>query len=445
MILPQGVPPGWHLEHSGTREPTLVLPATHALPSVPNFINGVDGMRRVSLTRSGTAVTISLQLSSPAQIVTRQLRSSVQLNVGIPATRTTRISQAPPAIASPTASAGEVIRLNYADVSEVAGVLVGGQQTISNDIFHPTGSIFSLPTSSGLGVSQPEPAYNAQNATMPVGERISDTVAIDRRLNAIILSGPPDQVATMRQLIRQLDVPLTSVMLECQIVELTQRAARDLGLDLSGAAGAPSVQGSVIIQNGGEGIGGLQASASLEARLYATIANGGGKLIATPKIATLDGTPAQILIGDAIPIIQTTIFPGPSAITQVSTNYVTVGVNLQIQPRIAADGNITSHIFAEISSVTQFVSTPQGSVPQISLRQASTEAVATDGSPLVIGGLLKDDEIETMSKIPFLGDLPVLGGLFRSRHDSTTQTNLYIIITPHIIRPLQRPAVQSTA
>ena len=107
---------------------------------------------------------------------------------------------------------------------------------------------------------------------------------------------------------------------------------------------------------------------------------------------------------------------------------------MQIQPRIDPDGFVTSHIYAEVSSVTQYVAVPGQQVPQVSLRQLNTQATVADGHSFIVGGLLKDEEITSLSKIPVLGDLPLIGGFFRVRHDTAEHTNLYIFITPHIIQ-----------
>ena len=176
-----------------------------------------------------------------------------------------------------------------------------------------------------------------------------------------------------------------------------------------------------------------QYSASFQAALYATIEKGGGKVLATPSVRATDNVPAQILTGDALPIITTTVYPGGTAVTQSSVNYVAVGVNLQIEPHISDDGFVTSDIFAEVSSVTAYVATSQGQVPEISLRQISTKAMVKDGHSFVVGGLFLNEEITSMSRIPILSSLPIIGGLFRDRNDSSSQSNLYIIVTPHII------------
>ncbi len=338
-------------------------------------------------------------------------------------------AKAPPAISG---SRIEVVPLKYADVSEVVGILVPGQSIAPNDTFQPAGSIFSLPTSPG--VNQPEPYQPPQGESgepQSVGERINENIAVDRRLNAIVLSGTPQEIAALKAEIAKIDVPLASVMLSCQVVELSQTAAHDLGLDFTGGAGTPVGSAGGTLTSGS-----LPAfHAGFQANLFATISKGEGRILATPRILALNGTPAQILTGDALPIVSTTIYPGPPTITQQTVNYIAVGVNLQISPRITSDRFITSHIFAEVSSVTAFVPTQQGNVPQISLRQATTMATVADGQPFVIGGLLQDEEIVNLAKIPGIGDLPLIGALFRVRHDTESHTNLYILITPHIIQP----------
>ncbi len=436
------VPPGWHINGMGTQDVTVVLPLTSVSPQVSRLsYAGSGSVNSIRLSAAPSEVDVLIDLNSPVPVFGATAPNSISVIVAPAqkaATPTPRAPAAPKARASqPGAAAYVVVPLKYADISEVVGILVQGQSITPNDTFQPSGSIFSLPTSTG---SNAGPVY--QNAPVTAsqpesfGERINDNVAVDRRLNAIILSGTPEQVAQMQAEIAQIDVPLPSVMLSCEIVELTQTAAHDLGLDLtSGGPGTPIGTAGGTLTSGA-----LPAfRADFQASLFATIAHGGGQILATPRIVALNGTPAQILTGDALPIVSTTIYPGPPTITQQNVNYIAVGINLQIQPRISSDHFVTSHIFAEVSSVTAYVPTQQGNVPQISLRQATTMATVTDGQPFVIGGLLQEEEIQNLAKIPGIGDLPLIGGLFRVRHDTETHTNLYILITPHIIDPAAGP------
>jgi general secretion pathway protein D len=97
---------------------------------------------------------------------------------------------------------------------------------------------------------------------------------------------------------------------------------------------------------------------------------------------------------------------------------------------VTYDGYVTTHIYCEVSSVESYV---QG-IPEISQRTASTMATVKDGEPFVIGGLLQTSELKSLAKLPFLGDLPLLGKLFQHVDNSYSETNLYVVVTPHIIR-----------
>jgi general secretion pathway protein D len=173
-----------------------------------------------------------------------------------------------------------------------------------------------------------------------------------------------------------------------------------------------------------------QLGANLAANLYAQVTEGNAKIIAKPRILAQSGQQASILTGDAIPIVTNVVVAGAGALTSQQVNYVNVGVNLQIQPRVSSDGFVTSHIYSEVSSVTQYVN----GIPQISQRTASTIATVRDGDSFVIGGLLQDNEIRNLVKLPFIGDIPLIGLFFRYVSTSHTQTNLYVVVTPHIIR-----------
>ncbi|HVA32927.1 MAG TPA: secretin N-terminal domain-containing protein [Candidatus Baltobacteraceae bacterium] len=440
-----GIPSGWTITGAGTATPTVVLPSTAPAPSVNQLAYGGTGsVSSVSLAQSGGTLTITLHLTAALRIAPRAINNVLFIDV----------ASLPPAVAAPAAMYGaapaigdigngqhyEVIPLKYADVSEVVGLLVQGQQITPNDVFTPVGSIFSLPTSSNgipTQTSYGSPFGSPQTTPPSMGERVNDNVGYDRRLNAIVLYGTPQQIAQYKAFIASIDVPIPSVMLECAVLELDQTAARNLGIDFTNPNGQVA-SGSATLGPLNTGTGLLTSpniTASLQAALYATIAHGGGKILATPRVLALNGQPAQILSGDALPIAQTTYIPGQSTTYFQSTiNYIAVGINMQIQPRIDADGFVTSHIYAEASSVTQYVNAGGQQVPQVSLRQVSTSATVQDGQPFIVGGLLLDEEITNLSKIPILGDLPLIGGLFRVRHDTTQRTNLYIIITPHVIQ-----------
>jgi len=108
---------------------------------------------------------------------------------------------------------------------------------------------------------------------------------------------------------------------------------------------------------------------------------------------------------------------------------VNVGVTLQIAPRISPDGWVTSHVFCVVSSVSGY----SAGYPTISQREAQTSATVHDGETFVIGGLTQDSTISTNGKIPGLGDVPLLGEAFKNSKASKARTELYIVVTPHVV------------
>ena len=337
----------------------------------------------------------------------------------------------------------EIVKLKYADVSEIVGLLTGNQTIKSNDDFSPQEPNFG---SSGVaaggyfgggGGIPATPILSAPNGVVisndSVGQAVDSEIGIDRRLNAVILRGAPARLAEIKREIAMLDVPVTSVILETQFVELSETGARNLGLDFNNANGQITAV-NVDYSKGFPGFsdtpryGGVNAA--FQVALYAQIAKGEGKIVSKPRISAQSGETAKIVTGDALPILTAIALSGVNAVQQ-QVEYVNVGVTLQIAPRITDDGFVTAHVFAVVSSVTGF---SQG-YPTISQREASTSATVRDGEPFVIGGLTEESRISNKSKIPLLGDIPLLGTLFTTEHTNRATRDLYIVVTPHIVAP----------
>jgi general secretion pathway protein D len=180
-------------------------------------------------------------------------------------------------------------------------------------------------------------------------------------------------------------------------------------------------------------------SLSLQAAIYAQVQSGHGRIVSKPRIAAQSGATAKIITGDALPILTSIALSGVNAVSQ-QVQYVNVGVTLQIAPRVSSDGFVTSHVFCVVSSVT---GTSQG-YPTISQREAETSATVRDGETFVIGGLTEESDITSDNKVPILGSVPAFGQLFRLNSGTKSKTELYIVVTPHIVkRPDPIPAVVS--
>lgn len=170
-------------------------------------------------------------------------------------------------------------------------------------------------------------------------------------------------------------------------------------------------------------------SLGLQAAIYAQITKGNGRIVSKPRISAQSGSTAKIITGDALPILTAITLSGVNGVSQ-QVQYVNVGVTLQIAPRVSNDGFVSSHVFCVVSSVTGY---SQG-YPTISQREAETSATVRDGDSFVIGGLTQEDFINTKTKVPLLGDIPLLGQAFRTDRSTRAKTELYIVVTPHIVR-----------
>jgi general secretion pathway protein D len=356
----------------------------------------------------------------------------------------------------------ELVLLKYADVSEVVGLLTDGQTVKSNDVFIPSEPGFGSNSLTGSSYS-PQPTTQAPGGSdEPLGQSVDSSIGIDRRLNAIWLKGSPDRIARMKAMIATIDIPVDSVVIETQFVELTEKGERALGIDFANANGQIGLvtfhSGEAILPGVSQGCdadgncSGHVTSAGFQAALYAQISKGNGRIVSRPRIAAQSGSTAKIITGDALPILTAITLSGVNGVSQ-QVQYVNVGVTLQIAPRVSGDGFVSSHVFCVVSSVTGI---SQG-YPTISQREAETSATVRDGDSFVIGGLTQDENITTKTKVPLLGDLPIIGQAFRTDRSTKSKTELYIVVTPRIVHrvgarpgtvpanaPLYAPAAQST-
>jgi general secretion pathway protein D len=283
----QGTPRGWTIAGSGTQTPTVILPATAQAPSLNQLAYaGAGGVTSVSISSTGSGLAITLHLASPLAISSSSNGSTIYIDVAAASA-----TPAAPALDGATPSGGpqnfEVVPLKYADVAEVVDLLVQGQ-TITSDIFQPEGSIFSLPTSSnGIPTQSNSPFSQSLNSTpSAVGERVNDNIGYDRRLNAVILYGTPEQIAQYKTFISAVDIPVPSVMLECAVLELDETAAKNLGIDYTNPAGALASGNASLGPTGNASLGGVTApnlTASLQANLYLTITHAFSRSTACPR------------------------------------------------------------------------------------------------------------------------------------------------------------------
>jgi general secretion pathway protein D len=325
-------------------------------------------------------------------------------------------------------------------------VLTDGRTVKSTDVFNTSEPAFGSNSLTGNNYNPQPTAPPAGQSDEPLGQSVDASIGVDRRLNAIWLKGSPDRIARMKAMIATIDIPLDSVVLETQFVELTEKGEKALGIDFNNANGQIGLvtfhTGEAIVPGvtqdcNGEVCSGHVTSAAFQAALYAQISKGNGRIVSRPRIAAQSGSTAKIITGDALPILTAITLSGVNGVSQ-QVQYVNVGVTLQIAPRVSGDGFVSSHVFCVVSSVTGF---SQG-YPTISQREAETSTTVRDGDSFVIGGLTQDTDLTSQSKIPILGDIPIIGQAFRTDKDTRSKTELYIVVTPRIVHRVgQHPSV----
>lgn len=279
-----------------------------------------------------------------------------------------------------------------------------------------------------------------------------DDIIADVDNNRIGVRGTPNDLSRIQQLIDKFDVAQKQVNIQATVIELTKGKNRDIGWNLGvttphfggvfgpGSSSFQSVRHPDGTPTFGTDVSGLGNNAVtgngfiISGVLNHEEALNGGKVLARPNITTFDGKLAKISMGDEVPVFTST-GSGSDSNATVNVEYKDVGVNLEVTPRINDDdkGTVTLVIKPTVSTITEWVSSGNNKAPQISSRTVETVVRVKSGETILIGGLLKHDELKSMSGIPLLHKIPILGHLFKSSSLRKSDTELVIAITPQII------------
>ena len=259
----------------------------------------------------------------------------------------------------------------------------------------------------------------------------------------LILRGTREAIDQALALVAQVDVEPFQVMVEVKVVDASPEKIEEYGINWSWSpfsfleTPAGSAIGTFPSTTRRPGFGEFsRVPWDFTGILSAMVTNKDARILAKPRIQVVDNRDANIFIGDTIRarVAQAT---GLGAQTVEIVEFP-IGIVLLIRPRVNADGNITMRIHPVVSTIT---AVDAQNVPQTSSREAETTVMVKDGETMVIGGLIREEDITTMSKIPILGDLPLIGELFRHRKSNNRKSEILVVITPRIVRP---GAAQST-
>jgi general secretion pathway protein D len=288
-------------------------------------------------------------------------------------------------------------------------------------------------------------------------------IRADESLNALVLLAEPDVVTTLEDIVRQLDVPRAQVMVEAAIVEVSGDISDALGVQWAvDARGSTGGLGGTNFSGTGLSIGSvLQAiqdkdndtdnntlsnlpdgaiiglgTDSFGVLITALSANSKSNLLSTPSLLTLDHQKAEILVGQNVPFQTGSFTTSASGADNPFTTIERqdIGVTLKVTPHINEGASLRLEIEQEISSIAP---TSQG-VNAVDLitnkRSIKSTILAENGQVIVLGGLIQDDVTQADSKVPLLGDIPLLGRLFRSTKETRVKRNLMVFLRPTVVR-----------
>lgn len=440
-----------------------IVPLQHAVaadlaPLVQRLADsGVGGVPGVPGVPTGGAVTVVadsranaliIRAANPARLAS--LRASIA-----------RLDR-------PGAGGGEtgglyVVHLKNADATRLATVIraafpSGGGGAASPGVATP--AVPAAPGQPGVSAAAAAPLAGAGQPTT------GGFVQADPATNSLIITAPEPLYRQVRALIDQLDTRRAQVYIESMIVEVAPSDSADFGFQWQGllgksgdrfgliagtnfgASGRPSIidintaaaQGQV---NVGQGlnlgllsvINGVTSLAAVARMLQS---QSDTNIISTPNLITLDNEEAKIVVGENVPFItgQFTNTGGGGTTNPFQTiERKDVGITLRIKPQIGEGGAVRMQIFQEQSSVKETTAAGTSNAgPSTTKRSIENTVVVDDGAILVLGGLIEDRFVTTRSKVPLLGDLPLVGGLFRSESRERRRTNLMVFLRPVVVR-----------
>lgn len=253
-----------------------------------------------------------------------------------------------------------------------------------------------------------------------------EQIKTDPVRNTMVIMSSPDVYDQVNYLLSQIDTPPQQVMFEVQVIEINRDDLSNLGVDWGASFKLPAAP--IVYEDLQFRIGTGKYGVNLQGVVNHLLENKKGRLLASPRIATLDGVTAKILIGDKLAVESQQ--PTTSSIPIISVIYVDVGIKLEVTPTVNKDGFITTRIQPEVSNKTD---TTKNGNPNIRTRQADATLRVKSGVTIVLGGLIQRQETSDTFKVPILGQLPLVGGLFHSSSKQVTETELVIMLTPKII------------
>ncbi|MFZ3089086.1 MAG: type II secretion system secretin GspD [Nitrospirota bacterium] len=285
-------------------------------------------------------------------------------------------------------------------------------------------------------------------------------VTPDKATNALVITASPQDYETLKDVISQLDIRRRQVYVEAAIMEISLDKQRELGIEFRSVEG---LNNNRVTSFGGTNFGGMGAATTgvegfanilglavgiikgtftfrgieylnIGALVRALQSETDVNILSTPNILTMDNQKAEIMVGENVPFI-TGKSQGAGGVTLTTIERKDIGITLRLTPQISSDDHVSLEIYQEISALAEAAGFDPNVVgPITTKRAASTTVIVKNAQTVAIAGLIRDNKSTIEHKVPLLGDIPLLGWLFKFQTKKAEKTNLMIFLTPHIIK-----------
>ncbi|MGI9306374.1 MAG: type II secretion system secretin GspD, partial [Gammaproteobacteria bacterium] len=368
---------------------------------------------------------------------------------------------------TPVESGGNtrVVYLRYANAVDLLEILTGvsagqakigtGSEEAAEDGAVPAAPPQGAPAVDASGAPLPQTAPQTPTASIirranQDSDRPNVDIQADEDTNALIITAPPDEMRSVLAVIEQLDIRRAQVLVEAIIAELSENNSSELGVNfavdgtdndrpaaftnLGGATqqllGTIASGGTTLGQGFTMALGRFGSDGVDFAFLLSAIASDAdNNILSTPTLVTMDNQEAEIVVGQNVPFVTGTQLSSANNNPFQTIERQDVGISLKVKPQINEGDSIKMEIEQEVSDVSQTAVTGASDITT-NKRSIKTTVLVEDGQTLVLGGLIDDQINDTRDKVPFLGDIPLLGGLFRYQTTNKSKRNLMIFLHP---------------
>jgi general secretion pathway protein D len=281
-------------------------------------------------------------------------------------------------------------------------------------------------------------------------------IYIDEKLNLMVVRDTPEAVRLVEKLVAVADRAEPEVMLEVEILEVKRSRLLELGVQwptqftvltpqvvpetniVDGVVVTESVPVTTLTIESLKNLSAADIAVSPNPVLNLRKEAGDVSILANPRIRVKNKEKAKVHIGDKVPVITSNVTS--TGVTSESVSYLDVGLKVDVEPQVYLEGDVGIKVGLEVSNIVQQVKTSTGTlVYQLGSRNATTTLRLKDGETQVLAGLIADEDRTGANKVPLLGDVPLLGRLFSNNRDELNKTEIVLLITPRIIRNIERP------